>query len=331
MTSETPTSHPLLVALSLVANHDEHLLWFARDLSRRLRIPIKLVHACEDLGAAGTPFSWIDKWVPRGLRARIPVTAPSESIALAEKTLCEIARRLSLKGCGCTATQQDMPRPPTTPKDAEVRTEKPAGRALSIAAAESHASILLVGAKEPALWFNWGAANVRELLAESPCPVLILRRDLAIDPSRERMGIVLADDLTDSTIQVVETAFRLASRCEGASLLHVHVAPQSASAADLQAASKTLERRSAPFRAQLTHHLGTYQATVVQGDPLNAVLNIVRETDTDILVTGDGAPYRPADERDKAQPKAIKHPPSKWLAASCALLVVPRSCSGLTL
>jgi nucleotide-binding universal stress UspA family protein len=326
--SQATTSHPLLVALSLVANHDEHLLWFARDLSRRLRIPIKLVHACEETEAESAPFSWFNKLVPRAIWPRIPGRSPSSSISQAEKTLCEIARRLSLKGCGCATTFQEAA-PQSATRDAEVRTEKPAGRALVTAAVESKASIILLGAKEPALWFNWSATNVREVMHESPCPVLVLRRDLAIDPSRERMGIVVADDLDADSKPVLETAFKLAHRCEGASLIHVHVAPPGSTVDHLEAASRALSSRSAPYRDLLTHHLGTYKGLVLHGAAVEAVLNVIHETGADILVTGAESLAPRKGDVDRSPRKASRHPPSKWLAAPCALLVVPKSSKGL--
>lgn len=320
-------THPLLVAMSLVANHDEHLLWFARDLSRRLHLPLKLVHACENASENMVPLHWITKWLPKDLQFYIRGKLPSPSVSQAEKTLCEIARRLSLKSCGCVESPPNVTTSDTRalPKDAEVRTEIPAGHALAKAAEESKAAMILLGAKEPALWFNWGAANVREVLRVAPCPVLILRRDLSIDPSRERMVIVLADDLTEATSGVVKTAFQLACRSGSAHLLHVHVAPQGASSESLAAISRELAARSAAHLSQLQHHLCTYQAIVAQGSPHSSILKIIRENDADILVTGDG------DKKDESRPQDITYkkypsvPPSKWLAAPCAILVVPRS------
>jgi nucleotide-binding universal stress UspA family protein len=320
-------THPLLVAMSLVANHDEHLLWFARDLSRRLHLPLKLVHACENESGNIGPLHWATKWLPKDLQFYIRGKLPSPSVSQAEKTLCEIARRLSLKSCGCVELPPDATKPDTStlPKDAEVRTERPAGHALALAAEESKAAMILLGAKEPALWFNWSAANVREVLRVAPCPVLILRRDLSVDPSRERMVIILADDLTAATLGVVKTAFQLACRSGSAHILHVHVAPLGVPSESLAAISRELAARSAPHLSQLQHHLCTYQPIVAQGSAQSSILKIIRENDVDILVTGDGEKKPGSSPQDIAHKKSPSLPPSKWLAAPCALLVVPKS------
>jgi nucleotide-binding universal stress UspA family protein len=139
------------------------------------------------------------------------------------------------------------------------------------------------------------------------------------------MVIVLADKLTADTTGVVKTAFQLACRTGSAHLLHVHITPEGTTSESLAAISRELAARSAPHLSQLQHHLCTYQAIVAQGSPQSSILKIIRENDADILVTGDGEKKPGSSAQEITHKKSLSLPPSKWLAAPCALLVVPTS------
>lgn len=309
-------AHPILVGLSLVSDHDEHLLMFAQDLSRRLKLPLKLVHACEK--TRPEPQSWINRLVFKYL----PHDAKQSFVKDAHQTLCEIARRLSLKTC--SGREGNRKNTCVSEKLApEVRCEGPVAHALASSAAETEAALILIGAPEPVFWFNWGAANVRRLILEAPCPLLILRRDLSIDPSREGLRILLADDPTSTTDKALEAAFQLAARFEGVSLIHAFIAPPEATDEAMKDFHGLLQTRGERFLPLLESHQGLYKTLVCRGDPIEELVKVTTSQEIDILVAGCPRPGERSKEVESKRQKRGLLPPNRLLVVPCVLLAVP--------
>ena len=318
--------HSMIIAVSLVSDHDEHLLMFSQDFSNRLHLPLKLVHACEGEGVVRSSLDWLEHLLKRTLSG----DASAKIMSKAEQTLNEINRRLYLKTCsGKAAEERGKSCLLNPPQAAEVRCERPAGRAIAIAAKESRAALVVVGAREPTLWFNWQASTVKQLMVEAPCPVLVLRRDLSIDASRERFRIVLADDLTDASNSAVKVAFNMANRIEGVSLLHVHVASAKEAGVNLPKLEEEMITRTKPLLTSFETNKGHYKAIATKGDVLEEIIKIITENDADILIAGSPRKELREVKKISSGKSTIPLPPFKLLTVPCALVAVPEGAQSL--
>lgn len=178
--------------------------------------------------------------------------------------------------------------------------------------------IVLGGAAEDYKYVPRGLSTVLALMADAPCPVLVLPKGAPVNWESKTLKAVLADDLKPESDSGVIVAYEWAAALGSTHLIHAHVnqmtkeslkeALVSAAAAahtpegsmDLDsiwtAAMRSIEEKLAT-RAPGRRHLveargGTVETKLLQGDPVDAVLKLADDTKADMLLFGRHRTWR---------------------------------------
>lgn len=178
--------------------------------------------------------------------------------------------------------------------------------------------IILGGAAEDYKYVPRGLSTVLGLMAEAPCPVLVLPRGNPGAWDKKTLKAVLADDLQPESDNGVLVAYEWASALGDTELTHVHVnqltkedlkeALTSAAAAahtpegalDVDtvwtAAMKSVETKlsqRAPGRAHLVEARGgKVETSVMQGDPVETILKEAEDRKADLMIFGRHRTWR---------------------------------------
>jgi nucleotide-binding universal stress UspA family protein len=178
--------------------------------------------------------------------------------------------------------------------------------------------IVLGGAAEDYKYVPRGLSTVLGLMADAPCPVLVLPRGNPGVWDKKPLRAVLADDLQKESDNSVLVAYEWVSALGDTELTHVHVnqlskddlkdALTSAAAAshtpegalDLNtvwtAAMKSVETKLAE-RAPGRKHLleargGKVKTLLLQGDPVESILKLAEDNKADLMIFGRHRTWR---------------------------------------
>ena len=178
--------------------------------------------------------------------------------------------------------------------------------------------IVLGGAAEDYKYVPRGLSTVLGLMADAPCPVLVLPQRNLGNWTKKPLKAILADDLQPETDSGVLVAYEWVTALGQTDLTHVHVnqmtkenlkdALTSAAAAahtpegalDVDtvwtAAMKSVENKlaeRAPGRKLLLEARGGKVTTLLtQGDPVETVLKLAEETNADLMIFGRHRTWR---------------------------------------
>jgi len=190
---------PLLIAVGVkLTASDRMLLTAVLALGERLQAELELVHVCES------------PW-------RENLTRILEDTALSAR-LGEIqAEALAAAGERLTALASSLP------SKSPVRTHLASGGAAEqIARAAKEAGAALIACRlgqEP----ETAPATALGLASDAPLPLLLVPDDPKLDLRREKLKLLLCDDLTAASMPVLRFAFALATRLGACQLHHLHV------------------------------------------------------------------------------------------------------------
>ena len=178
--------------------------------------------------------------------------------------------------------------------------------------------IILGGATDDYKYIPRGLSTVLGLMADAPCPVLVLPQGNPGIWDKKPLKAVLADDLQPESDNGVLVAYEWVSALGDTELNHVHVnqltkddlkdALTSAAAAahtpegalDLEtvwnAAMKSIETKLAE-RAPGRKHLveargGKVKTTLMQGEPVESILKLAEDTKADLMIFGRHRTWR---------------------------------------
>jgi nucleotide-binding universal stress UspA family protein len=183
----------------------------------------------------------------------------------------------------------------------------------------THAALIVIGgAAEDYKYVPRGLSTVLALMADPPCPVMVLPKGAAGNWETKNLKAVLADDLKPESDNGVIVAYEFIAALGTTDLVHAHVnqmtkeslkeAIISAAAAahtpegavDLdtvwKAAINSMEeklRLRAPGRKHLVEARGgKVETKLTHGDPVDGILNLAAETKADLLVFGRHRTWR---------------------------------------
>lgn len=178
--------------------------------------------------------------------------------------------------------------------------------------------IVLGGAADDYKYVPRGLSTVLGLMADAPCPVLVLPRGNTGSWEKKPLKAILADDLQRESDSSVLVGYEWVSALGNTELTHVHVnqlskddlqdALTAAAAAshtpegalDLNtvwtAAMKSVETKLAE-RAPGRKHLveargGKVKISLLQGDPVDAILKLADDTKADLMIFGRHRTWR---------------------------------------
>jgi nucleotide-binding universal stress UspA family protein len=178
--------------------------------------------------------------------------------------------------------------------------------------------IILGGAAEEYKFVPRGLSTVLSLMADAPCPVLVLPRGQLGQWDKVPLNAVLADDLQPESDNGILIAYEIVAALGKTNLTHIHV--NQLSKEDLQvalttaaasshtpegamdvatvwdAAMKSIETKlsnRAPGRKHLIEARGgSVKTALLQGDPTESVMNYAAEAKTDLLIFGRHRTWR---------------------------------------
>jgi nucleotide-binding universal stress UspA family protein len=178
--------------------------------------------------------------------------------------------------------------------------------------------LILGGAAEEYKFVPRGLSTVLSLMADAPCPVLVLPRGQMGQWDKNPLSAILADDLQPESDNGILIAYELVAALGNTNLTHLHVnqlskedlkealttaaaaahTPEGAMDVDTvwAAAMKSIETKLAS-RAPGRKHLieargGTVKTALIQGDPTEAVMTLAAETKADLLIFGRHRTWR---------------------------------------
>jgi len=178
--------------------------------------------------------------------------------------------------------------------------------------------IVVGGASEDYKYVPRGLSTVLALMAEAPCPVLVLPKGKPGAWDKQNLKAVLADDLKPESDSGVMIAYEWAAALGSTELIHVHVnqmtkdglkeAMVSAAAAAhtpegamdpetvWTAALKSIEdklKNRAPGRKHLIEaRQGRVETKLLQGDPVDSVLKLAEDAKADMMIFGRHRTWR---------------------------------------
>jgi nucleotide-binding universal stress UspA family protein len=178
--------------------------------------------------------------------------------------------------------------------------------------------IVLGGAADDYRYVPRGLSTVLGLMADAPCPVLVLPRGNTGSWSNKTLKAILADDLQPESDNGVFVAYEWVAALGHTELNHVHV--NQLSKEDLQdaltaaaaaahtpegalnldtvwtAAMKSVEEKlvsRAPGRKHLVEARGgSVKTTLLQGDPVDTILKLADEIKADLMIFGRHRTWR---------------------------------------
>jgi nucleotide-binding universal stress UspA family protein len=186
-------------------------------------------------------------------------------------------------------------------------------------AVTTHAEVIVLGgAAQDYRFVPKGLSTVLGLMADAPCPVLVLPQGKPCDWSKKTLQAVLADDLKPESDSGVMVAYEWASALGSTELLHAHVnqmskedlkgalttaaaashTPEGAMSVDTvwAASMKSIEdklKNRAPGRAQLLEARGGHVKTqLIQGEPIEAIFKLAEDTKADLMIFGRHRTWR---------------------------------------
>jgi nucleotide-binding universal stress UspA family protein len=178
--------------------------------------------------------------------------------------------------------------------------------------------IILGGAAENYRFVPKGLSTVLGLMADAPCPVLVLPQFKPGAWSKKSLKAVLADDLKPESDSGVLFAYEWASALGSTELLHAHVNQMSkedlkgalttaAAAAHTTegamsvdtvwaASMKSIEdklKNRAPGRAHLLEARdGHVKTQLIQGEPIEAIFKLAEDAKADLMIFGRHRTWR---------------------------------------
>jgi len=178
--------------------------------------------------------------------------------------------------------------------------------------------MILGGATEDYKFVPRGLSTVLGLMADAPCPVLVLPRGNCGDWSKKSLTAVLADDLQPESDNGVLVAYEMIAALGHTELTHAHVnqmtkddlktalttaaaaahTPEGAMDVDTvwSAAMKSISEKlssRAPGRKHLIEARGGKVTTLLlQGDPTEAIMKLATDQKADLMIFGRHRTWR---------------------------------------
>ena len=178
--------------------------------------------------------------------------------------------------------------------------------------------LILGGAAEDYKFVPRGLSTVLGLMADAPCPVLVLPRGNIGNWDKKPMTAVLADDLQPESDNGILIAYEIVAALGQTELTHAHVnqmtkddlkaalttaaaaahTPEGAMDVDTvwSAAMKSIEDKlasRAPGRKHLIEARGGKVSTkLIQGDPTEAIMTLATDSKADLMIFGRHRTWR---------------------------------------
>lgn len=191
--------------------------------------------------------------------------------------------------------------------------------AIRAQALTSGAELIIVGgAAEDYKYVPRGLSTVLALMADAPCPVLVLPKGATGNWDQKSLKAVLADDLKPESDSGVFVAYEWATALGSTELFHLHVNqmskeslkealvsaaaaahtpegamdPESVWTAAMRSIEDKLKARAPGRRHLLEARGGQVNVKLLQGDPVDAILKFADDLKADMLLFGRHRTWR---------------------------------------
>jgi len=165
-------------------------------------------------GRVASPRARLDPWTKGYLATAVEVGPTQLSHALREEAMRIADRRLKAIAS-------------TLPPQAQVESAVLGGDIATALAADAEAEeveMVLIGARKgPMSATSLGFSTAISLIMEAPCPIMVLNESARLDFAKRPLRLVVADDLSESSLPAVRFSLSLAERLHEAVVYHVHV------------------------------------------------------------------------------------------------------------
>jgi nucleotide-binding universal stress UspA family protein len=178
--------------------------------------------------------------------------------------------------------------------------------------------IILGGAAEDYRYVPSGLSTVLALMAEAPCPVLVLPKGATGNWDAKTLKAVLADDLKPESDTGVLVAYEWAAALGSTELFHVHanqmtkegikeamvlaaaaahtpegaMDPESVWTAAMRSIEEKLKTRAPGRKHLLEARGGKVETKLLQGDPVESILKFADDIKADMLLFGRHRTWR---------------------------------------
>ncbi len=178
--------------------------------------------------------------------------------------------------------------------------------------------IILGGTADDYRFIPKGLSTLLSLMADAPCPVLVLPKDKVTNWESQSLKAIFADDLQPQTESAAIVAYDWAAALGNTQLTLAHsnqmskdslkTAMTAAAAAShaptgaldvdviwnaaMRSMNEKLMARAASQRKFLESRGGGAKSIVLQGPPVESILNLANETKTDVLIFGRHRTWR---------------------------------------
>jgi nucleotide-binding universal stress UspA family protein len=270
----------------------------AAQISKRTGLKLEVLHVSE----YWVGRTWPTEMMLGGPMAGIITSVEDDSIEVATTTLKELVKK-NLPG-------QDVP--------CTVLLGYPAESIRAHAVTVGADLIVLGGTADDYRFVPKGLSTLLSLMADAPCPVLVIPKGKVVNWETKDLNAIFADDLQPQTESAAEIAYEWATAFGKTKLTHAHsnqmskedlkAALTSAAAAAhtppgamdvdvvwnsaMKSMDEALKDRAPGRRKWLESRGGSVQYKVVQGAPVESILKLADETKADLMIFGRHRTWR---------------------------------------